>query len=74
VGQEPVVGRREGVMLVAALLFSVLRKWVARQVRWDLLSQVVDGQVSVLAPESGSGEEQSMQFSGEARRAFDFSM
>jgi len=74
VGQEPVVGRREGVVLVVFLLFSVLRKWVARQVRWDLLSQVVDGQVRVLAPESGSGEEQSVQFSGEARRAFDFSM
>jgi hypothetical protein len=35
-GQEPVVGRREGVVVavhVVSLFFSVLRKWVARQVR-----------------------------------------
>ena len=74
VGQEPVVGRREGVLSVAFELFSVLRKWVARQVRWALLVQEDDGQVRALAPESGRGEEHSVQFSGVARRACDFSM
>jgi hypothetical protein len=74
VGQEPTVGRREGVALLGFLRFSVLRKCVARQVRWVLLVQDDDGQVRVLAPESGSGEEQRVQFWEEARRACDFSM
>ena len=79
-GQEPVVGRREGVGVgvllvnVFLLLFSVLRKCVARQVRWVLLVQEEDGQVRVLAPESGSEDEQRVQFCDDARRACDFSM
>lgn len=74
-GQEPVVGRREGVALVGSLLlFSLLRKCVAKQVRWALLWQEDDEQVRVLAPESGKGEQQRVQFWGEARRACDFSM
>lgn len=79
-GQEPAVGRREGVGVgvllvnVFLLLFSVLRKCVARQVRWVLLVQEEDGQVRVLAPESGSEEEQRVQVCDDARRACDFSM
>ena len=71
-GQVPVVGRREGGLVLLSL-DSVARKWVARQVRWDTLLQDGDGQMSVLAPEAGMAEEQSVQVGGVARRFLDFS-
>lgn len=74
VGQVPVVGRREGALVLLLFLFvSVARKCVARQVRWDTLLQEGEGQMSVLAPEVGMAEEQRVQVWGVERRDLDFS-
>ena len=80
VGQVPVVGRREGVVVVALLISlpladfdSVARKCVARQVRWETLLQDGEGQMSVLAPEDGTAEEQRVQVWDVARRVLLFS-
>lgn len=73
-GHVPVVGRREGELVLALfLLGSVARKCVARQVRWDTLLHEGEGQMSVLAPEVGMAEEQRVQVWGPAKRDFDFS-
>ena len=72
-GQVPVVGRREGVSVFLVGFDSVARKCVARQVRWEMLLQEGEGQMSVLAPEEGMAEEQRVQVCGVARRALLFS-
>ena len=75
VGQVPVVGRREGVVVVLLEVGSgpVARKCVARQVRWETLLQDGAGQTRVLAPEVGMAEEQRVQVWGVARMFLLFS-
>ena len=60
-GQEPDVGRMDGVVVESVSFFSVSRKWVARQVRCVALLQDGEGQTRVLAPDSGSADEQIVQ-------------
>lgn len=70
-GQEPVVGRMEGALLLVD--FPEERKWVARQVRWVVLVQEFEGQIRVLAPDEGVGRQQRVQVWGVARSVRDFS-
>lgn len=60
-GQDPAVGRMEGVVVLDFSFFSVSRKCVARQVRCVALLQDGEGQTRVLAPDSGSVDEQIVQ-------------
>jgi hypothetical protein len=61
VGHVPVVGKREGVLVALAILGSVARKCLARQVRWETLLQEGEGQIRVLAPNVGIADEQRVQ-------------